>query len=135
MSEALEKWPCYLLENLLPRIYMILKEIDRRFRMKFAPEQGDELGIIAYDQVRMANLCMAACHKVNGVSGLHTEILRHNLFKGYVPLQPAQIINITNGVTPRRWLLQANSELARLISETLGTQDWVNNMPLIAELE
>ena len=135
MSEALEKWPCYLLENLLPRIYMILKEIDRRFRMKFAPEQGDELGIIAYDQVRMANLCMAACHKVNGVSGLHTEILRHNLFKGYVPLQPAQIINITNGVTPRRWLLQANPELARLISETLGTQDWVNNMPLIAELE
>lgn len=141
MWEALEKWPVYLMQNLLPRIYMIICEIDRRFR--YAASQlyfNDDARInaispIAYDQINMANMCLSCCHKVNGVSGLHTNILKESLFKDFIPLFPDKITNVTNGVTPRRWLLQANSELSRLITKTLGTEEWSTDLSLIAKLE
>ena len=135
MSEALEKWPCYLMENMLPRVYMIIQEINRRFCAPLTDEQSMAMAPIAFSQVRMANLCLAACHRVNGVSGLHTEILRNNLFKDFNNLNPELIMPVTNGITPRRWLVQANPGLANLISGSLGTTDWVNDMPQIARIE
>lgn len=140
MSEALECWPEYLIENLLPRIYMIIKEIDRRFCRNAAAAvyeeaKVQEMAVIAYGQVRMANLCMAVCRKVNGVSGLHTQILRERLFADFTALDNEQIIGITNGVTPRRWLLQANAGLSGLITETLGTSSWAAELSAISELE
>lgn len=135
MSEALEKWPCYLMENMLPRIYMIICEINRRFCQGKTEQQCQNMAPIAFSQVRMANLCLAVCHKVNGVSLLHTEILKNNLFRDFNQLYPDKIIPVTNGITPRRWLLQSNPELSQLISGTLGTSEWVNDMPRIAQLE
>ena len=140
MSEALECWPEYLIQNLLPRIYMIIKELNRRFCANAQSRLNDlarvsDMAVIAYNQVRMANLCMSVCHKVNGVSKLHTEILKNRLFKDFNALNPSQIVNITNGITPRRWLLQANPELFGLISEALGNDSWINDMPQIAQLE
>ena len=141
MWEALEKWPVYLMENLLPRIYQIICEIDRRFREKayacypWDDDRVNAMAPLAYSQVNMANLCLACCHKVNGVSALHTEILRNSLFKDHQPLNPDQLMNVTNGVTPRRWLLQANPELSRFITKTLGTDKWPTELSLISALE
>jgi len=141
MWEALEKWPCYLMENLLPRIYQIICEIDRRFAERayavypHDTARVDTMRPIAYGQINMANLCLSCCHKVNGVSELHTQILENSLFKDFIPLAPNQLMNVTNGVTPRRWLLQSNPELSRLITKTLGTDEWVNNLCLIGRLE
>ncbi|MBP5661946.1 MAG: glycogen/starch/alpha-glucan phosphorylase, partial [Clostridia bacterium] len=141
MWEALEKWPDYLMINLLPRIYQIICEIDRRAREKartiypYDEETVNRMAPIAYGQVNMANLCLSCCHKVNGVSGLHTEILRNSLFKSFQPLNPEQLVNVTNGVTPRRWLLQANPLLSRVITKTLGSAAWVNDLPRLAALE
>ena len=141
MWEALERWPVYLMQNLLPRIYEIICEIDRRFRMRAASVYGNDyekinnMAPMAFDQINMANLCLSCCHKVNGVSALHTQILKKTLFKDFIPLNPSQITNVTNGVTPRRWILQSNPLLAELITKTLGTDKWVTNLPLIAALE
>lgn len=141
MWEALERWPAYLMQNLLPRVFMIIQEIDRRFRLEAERAYpGEESRIndmmpLAYGQVNMANLCLTCCHKVNGVSALHTEILRKNLFHNFIPLRSEQLINITNGVTPRRWLLQANPLLSQKITRALGTDAWVQNLPLLANLE
>ncbi len=141
MWEALERWPQYLMENLLPRIYQIICEIDRRFKEKarwYYPndeEKVQNMSPLAYGQVNMANLCLSCCHKVNGVSGLHTDILRKSLFSDFIPLNEKQLVNVTNGVTPRRWLLQANPLLSQLITKTLGTDEWVNNLSLIGKLE
>ncbi len=141
MWEALEKWPTYLMENLLPRIYQIICEINRRFREKaFAKypwddQKVDSLSPIAFSQVNMANLCLSCCHKVNGVSALHTQILKDSLFKDFVPLNEKQIVNVTNGVTPRRWLLQANPLLSELITKTLKTDAWKTELSLIGALE
>ncbi len=141
MWEALEKWPTYLMENLLPRIYQIICEIDRRARARYYDaypwqnELVDNMAPIAYSQINMANLCLSCCHKVNGVSALHTEILKNSLFKNFVPLNPEQLVNVTNGVTPRRWLLQANPSLSRLITKTLKTDKWPTDFSLISALE
>lgn len=141
MWEALEKWPSYLMQNLLPRIYEIICEIDRRFReraMGVYPNDKakvDSMSPVAFGQVNMANLCLTCCHKVNGVSALHTEILRNSLFKDFQPLNPNQLINVTNGVTPRRWIRQANPLLAELIAKTLKTDKWQTELGLIASLE
>lgn len=141
MWEALEKWPVYLMQNLLPRIYMIIAEIDRRFRYRAAQVYFNDnakinfMAPIAYDQVNMANICLSCCHKVNGVSGLHTQILKDSLFKDFIPLDENQITNVTNGVTPRRWLLQANPLLSSLITKTVSSSSWSTNLSMIAKLE
>lgn len=139
MSEALETWPCYLVQNLLPRIYMILCEMDRRARLdtaaRFGSEVAEHTAVIGYHSVRMANLCMNVCHKVNGVSELHTDILKSSLFADFHRMHPDQIIAITNGVTPRRWLLQANPALCDLIADTLGSRAFTQDLTHLSELE
>lgn len=132
MSEALEKWPMSMVESLLPRVAMIIKEIDRRQRELLQGRFGNDTGKIEYmsvisnGQVNMANLCLTACHSVNGVAALHTEILKNETFKDYYILSPEKFKNVTNGVTPRRWLLKANPELANLITGAIG-DGWIKN--------
>jgi len=125
MSEALECWPEDLFRQRLPRIYQIVSEINRRYCAKLWAEKPDfdrvsRMSIVSYGQVRMANLCCAVCHSVNGVSKLHTEILRDHLFKDFYEDHPEQFKNVTNGIAYRRWLCQSNPRLTNLISELIG---------------
>ncbi len=126
MSEALEKWPSHYLQELLPRIYMIIEEIDRRFcRQVMDKFPGDHdlverVRIIKAGQVHMANLAIVGSHSLNGVAALHTEILKKDLFKDYYRLWPEKFSNKTNGITPRRWMLYNNPELAKLLDKRIG---------------
>ncbi len=126
MAEALEHWQISLFEEQLPRVYGIVREIDRRTR---AALQGaypgdnakiDYMAPISGGEVRMANLCLAACHKVNGVSQLHTQILKDGIFRDYANLDPSRFVNITNGIAYRRWLCQANPALNAYLTELIG---------------
>jgi len=126
MSEALERWSVELYREQLPRIYAITAEINRRLLEQLRaeghtnPGQLDYMAVIAGGEVRMANLCLAACHKVNGVSQLHTEILKKGIFRDYYQRQPERFLNVTNGIAYRRWLCQANPELDALLEELIG---------------
>ena len=140
MTEALEKWPVSMVESLLPRIIMIIKEIDRRQRENLVCAFGNDTGKIEYmsvisnGNVNMANLCLTACHSINGIAALHTEILKSETFKDYYSIYPDKFKNVTNGVTPRRWLLKANPELAKLITEAIGN-GWIKNAEKLEDLE
>ena len=125
MSEALEKWPQDLIQQLLPRLWEIMCEINRRWcdylAVKFGT--GDKLGrnlIIRDGQVHMANLCLAACYMVNGVSRLHGEILKNDLFRDVYSIRPERFTHVTNGIDHRRWLAQINPGLHGLITELIG---------------
>ena len=125
MSEALECWSETLFKERLPRIYQIVKEIDRRFREEVITLTGDRAlaertAIVANGVVRMANLCVATCHTVNGVSKLHSKILVDELFKDYYGMTPNKFTNVTNGIAHRRWLCQANPELTAYLTELIG---------------
>lgn len=125
MAEALECWSEELFSRLLPRIYQIVKEIDSRFRKKIWDLSNDagkveKMAIISGGAIRMANLCVAVCHKVNGVSALHSQILKDTVFNDYYTLEPDKFTNVTNGIAYRRWLCQANPELTNYISELIG---------------
>ena len=125
MREALECWQVDLFKNRLPRIYQIVTEIDNRFRYKVWCATGDadyveRTAIIQGGVVRMANLCVAACHSVNGVSRLHSNILKDTVFNDYYKLTPEKFTNVTNGIAHRRWLNQANPLLASYISQLIG---------------
>lgn len=125
MSEALECWPVELIKERIPRIYQIIKEIDRRFKGEVLSRTGDPLivertAIIQNGVIRMANLCVAACHTVNGVSKLHSEILVNELFKDYAKMTPEKFTNVTNGIAHRRWLCQANPALTSYLTELIG---------------
>ena len=140
MSEALEHWPLSLFKELLPRIYMIVHEINERYCRKlwdYYPGQWDkiaDMAIIAYDEVRMAPLCVIGSHSVNGVAALHTNILKNDVFKNYYQMEPAKFINVTNGITQRRWLLKANPGLSKLLHDTIG-DDWITEPWKLKELE
>lgn len=125
MREALECWQTDMFKTLLPRIYQIITEIDNRFRAATWEQTHDaglveRTAVIQDGVVRMANLCVAACHSVNGVSRLHSKILTDTVFHDYYRLTPEKFTNVTNGVTFRRWLCQANPELTALIKECIG---------------
>ena len=129
LEEALEKWSSSLLERLLPRIYMIIQEIDRRFKEKTQQEPLDEwqrkkLAIIENGVVHMATLAVVGSYKVNGVAKLHTEILKVREMKELNDHFPHKFHNITNGVAHRRWLLKANPELSSLITSAVG-DEWI----------
>ena len=130
MAEALEKWPEAMLKQLLPRIYQILEEMNRRLcdRLWNAfPGEWDRIGkmaIISYGQVHMANLLVAETFSTNGVSMLHGEILKEETFHDYYTLMPEKFSAITNGITHRRWLMSCNPELTGLINDSIGT-DWI----------
>lgn len=125
MPEALECWSVELIKERIPRIYQIIKEIDRRFRGEVLSRTGDPLvvertAVIQNGIIRMANLCFAACHTVNGVSKLHSEILVNELFRDYAKMTPEKFTNVTNGIAHRRWLCQANPALTSYLTELIG---------------
>ncbi len=133
MQEALEAWPEQLFKSLLPRIYSLVKAINDKFSdqlWKRFPGDWDrisKMSVIAYDEIRMANLCIAVCAHVNGVSQLHGDILKTKTFRDFYAIAPAKFLAITNGITPRRWLASANPKLMELIADTIGggfLRDW-----------
>lgn len=125
MKEALECWQIDLFSARLPRIYQIVTEINNRFRAEVWEKTHDadyvsRTAVIENGVVRMANLCVATCHSVNGVSALHSEILKDSLFNDYYRLTPEKFKNVTNGIAHRRWLCQANPELSKYITSLIG---------------
>ena len=126
MSEALERWNVDLFREQLPRIYSICVEINRRLIEQLNNIYPGDWGKINYmavignNEVRMANLCLAACHKVNGVSKLHTDILRNGIFRDYCQITPDRFINVTNGIAYRRWLCQSNPLLTEYLTDLIG---------------
>ena len=125
MKEALECWSEDLVRSLLPRIYQIIKEIDNRYRAyiwntTFDAGKVEEMAIISGGVVKMANLCVATCHSVNGVSALHSQILKDTIFNSYYNLTPDKFKNVTNGIAHRRWLCQSNPELTEYITSLIG---------------
>ncbi len=140
LQEALERWPENLFAQTLPRIYMILCEMNRRLCQRLwdaYPGQWERIGqmsIVAYNQIHMANLCVAYTHSVNGVSGIHTDILKKQTFHDYYVMEPKKFVSITNGITHRRWLIQSNPGLADLIDEAIGDA-WRKDMDRIIDLK
>ncbi|MBR6223112.1 MAG: glycogen/starch/alpha-glucan phosphorylase [Lachnospiraceae bacterium] len=140
MSEALEKWPIELFSRLLPRVYQIVEEINRRFILEIEkkyPGNQDKIRSMAilYDgQVKMAHLAIAGSYSVNGVARLHTEILKERELKDFYEMMPAKFNNKTNGITQRRFLLHANPLLADWITDKIG-DEWITNLPHLKKLE
>ncbi len=126
MSEALEKWADDLVQRRLPRIYSIIREINQRFcgelwnRFPGDWNRIDRMAILSHGQVKMANLCVLASHKVNGVSRLHSEIIKESIFKDFYEIYPQKFCNVTNGIAHRRWLCQSNPELTALLTDCIG---------------
>jgi len=126
MSEALEKWPVSIISNLLPRIYMIIQETDRRFVQFLSEKSGNDheliqrLRVIKENQVHMANLAVIGSNHINGVAEIHTEILKNDLFRDFYRLFPERFTNKTNGITPRRWMMYSNPELKELLDKKIG---------------
>ncbi len=125
MKEALECWPEDIFRSLLPRIYEIVKEIDNRYRAQIWELTGDanrveNMAIVSNGIVRMANLCVATCHCVNGVSALHSEILKQTIFSDFYKLTPEKFTNVTNGIAHRRWLCQSNPKLSAYLTSLIG---------------
>ena len=143
LPEALEKWPVAMMERLLPRHLQIIYEINGRFlqeisaqypgdvkrlqRMSLIDENGERY-------VRMAHLCIIGSSSVNGVAELHSQILKDSLFRDFYDFCPEKFHNVTNGITPRRWLLKANPMLAQLISESIG-EEWITHLDRLRDLE
>ena len=123
LSEALERWSADLIRSQVPRLYVIIEEINKRL-MKEAEHLGpatvERMKIVAGNEVRTANLCAYVCHSVNGVSALHSDIVRDTLFADFAALDRDKFTNVTNGIAYRRWLLQGNPELTGMLSELIG---------------
>lgn len=134
LAEALEKWDENLFKSTLPRIYQIVKEINRRFtndllenhQDKFDLATIEKMSIISQNQVRMANLSVVGSEKINGVSKLHSSIVKNSLFNNFARLTPEKFCNVTNGIAHRRWLCQSNPNLTELIDKTIGTNYYYN---------
>ncbi len=140
LAEALEKWDVNLIDELFPRILEVIKDIDKRFikELKDTGYNGEaikEYKIIAKGQVRMANLAIHVGSAVNGVAKLHTDILKETELRNWYELYPEKFQNKTNGITPRRWLRLCNPELSALITELLGSEDWVRDLSQLKNLE
>lgn len=140
MSEALEKWPVSLFEPLLPRIYMIIVEINRRLLEQLNEAYPGDHAKIDYmaiinrhGQISMANLCLATCHAINGVSKLHTDILTNDIFADYYRLDKSRFHAITNGITLRRWIMYANPALTQLITDSIGDA-WLSDASKLSDL-
>ena len=140
MAEALEKWPENLFMQVLPRIYSIVKEINERFCSmiyKDFPEKRNDIhkmAIIAYGQIAMAPLCIAGAYSINGVSQLHSNIIKEDTFKDYADIFNDKFTNVTNGVTHRRWLMLSNKNLSDLITSKIG-KEWISDTLKLKQLE
>ena len=141
MAEALEKWPINLFSRLLPRIYQIIQEIDRRFveqvRAQYPgnEEKVKKMAILMDGQVKMAHLAIVAAYSVNGVAKLHTEILKNQELKDFYQMMPEKFNNKTNGITQRRVLMHANPLLADWVTEKLGTKEWITDLSKMSGLK
>ena len=140
MAEALEKWPIELFSRLLPRVYQIVEEINRRFLIEVQNkypnnyEKVKKMAIIFDGQVKMAHLAIVAGYSVNGVAKLHTEILKNQELKDFYEMMPEKFNNKTNGITQRRFLLHGNPLLADWITEQIG-DEWITDLPHLAKLK
>ncbi|MDD3831429.1 MAG: glycogen/starch/alpha-glucan phosphorylase [Clostridia bacterium] len=139
MSEALEVWGEEFFQRVLPRLYDIVKEINKRASADMWNRCKDwkkvsDTAVIAYDQIRMANLAVVGSHVVNGVSQLHTDILERDLFKEFYRQYPDKFVNVTNGIAMRRWLCQSNVRLTHLLDETIG-REYIYDFALLKQLE
>ncbi|MCU7796366.1 MAG: glycogen/starch/alpha-glucan phosphorylase [Candidatus Thiodiazotropha sp. (ex Myrtea spinifera)] len=143
LPEALETWPVHILEQLLPRHLQLIYEINRRFLLMLGHlNPGDmdllhRLSIIddgGERRIRMAHLAIVGSHRVNGVSALHSELLRKYTFKDFNRYYPNKIVNVTNGITPRRWLYLSNKGLSKLICDAIGS-DWIKDLDQLKQLE
>ena len=138
LAEALEKWPIYFMQRLLPRIYLIIEEINRRFNI-FLNEKGiddsqrRDMQIIKDNQVYMANMAIYACYSINGVAKIHTDILKKDTFSSFYKIFPEKFNNKTNGITHRRWFLYANQRLANFVSELIGDK-WIKDWQEFSKL-
>lgn len=140
MAEALETWQEDLIARRLPRIHMIIKEINRRFCEELwarYPGQHaliDSMSVISNGQIKMANLSVIGSHKVNGVSALHSDIIKNSIFSGFYQLWPDKFTNVTNGIAHRRWLCQSNPELCELLNDCIG-EGYVKNAAELAKFK
>ena len=140
MAEALEKWPIELFSRLLPRIYQIVEEIDRRFIAKIKEAYPDnqekirKMAVIYDGQVRMAHLAIAGSFSVNGVAGLHTEILKKRELRDFYEMMPEKFNNKTNGITQRRFLLHGNPQLAAWVTDKIGSE-WITDLSQLSKLK
>jgi len=139
MSEALEKWPTELFSRMLPRIYMIIEEINRRFCTQLTtwygqdPKKLRDMAIIADGYVRMAYLAIVGSHSINGVAAIHTNILKNIELNDFYQIYPERFNNKTNGITQRRWLAHCNPSLSRLITDTVGDK-WLTDLDELQKL-
>ena len=140
MAEALETWQEDLIARRLPRIHMIIKEINRRFCeqlwARFPGQHAliDSMSVISNGQIKMANLSVIGSHKVNGVSALHSDIIKNSIFNGFYQLWPDKFTNVTNGIAHRRWLCQSNPELCELLNDCIG-DGYVKNAAELAKFK
>ena len=139
MTEAMERWPKEMLKTLLPRIYMIIEEIDRRYMNELEESKYDHdkiyrMSIIDNNDIKMANLSIVGSHSVNGVAKLHTELLKKEVLKDFYDHEPEKFNNKTNGIAHRRWLISSNTELSNLITGLIS-EDWKTDTRKLKELE
>lgn len=140
LAEALEQWNVGLFKKVLPRVYEIIEGIDKRFVLElkekdYSNEKIDKMRIISGGNIKMAWLAIYGTHTTNGVAKLHTDILKYKELNDWFNLYPDRFVNKTNGITPRRWLLLSNRELSGLITELLGTEEWITELSMLKELE
>ncbi len=140
LAEALEQWDCKFFKKLLPRVYKMTQEIDKKFvaelkAKKYSVEKIEEMRIISNNRIRMAFLAIYGSHTTNGVAALHTEILKNQELKDWYELYPERFQNKTNGITPRRWMALCNKELTQMLTELLGSSDWLTDLSKLKELE
>jgi len=140
LAEALEKWPVELFSRLLPRVYTIVEEINRRFCANLItwygnnPEKIRKMAVVADGQIRMAHLAIVGSHSVNGVAAIHTEILKNQALSDFYQIYPENFNNKTNGITQRRWLAHCNPRLSKLITESIG-DGWLKDLDELAKLK
>lgn len=140
MAEAMERWNIHMIKELLPRIYMIIEEINKRYIRKLSNKYGNDfdkigkMAVISADNVNMANLSIIGSHSVNGVAKLHTEILKKEVLKNFYEYEPFKFNNKTNGIAHRRWLMLSNPKLSKLINELIG-ESWQKDTLELKNLE
>ena len=138
MPEALEKWDCNLLKSVTPRIFSIIVEINERYCRKLWEKYGDHdkvtrMSIIENNKVKMATLCVHACHHVNGVAKIHSEIIKRETFRDEYDYTPQKFTNVTNGIAYRRWLYQSNEGLTKLLNDKIGSE-WLRDASKLSKL-
>lgn len=139
MAEAMEKWPLDMMRKLLPRVYMIIEEINRRYNIYlndkyYNGNKTQNMRIINCENINMANLCIIGSHSVNGVAALHTEILKHEVLKDFYEDEPEKFNNKTNGIAHRRWVMSCNPKLTELITSLIGSE-WKKDTTKLVQLE